>query len=159
MKPNSAIVLAVEANTGIRSFADIREKHPSLRIATSGNDGVNHIGLAVHEIMNRAGISRKALESWGGGYVEDERPASCLQAVREGRANAIFFEAIMTAGWQDLANHHDLNFVPIEADVLLGLEALALRSTRRKELSAFSVAGEARDGGPPRASHNAAAAH
>lgn len=116
------LVLAVAAETSIRSFADIREQRPRLRIATSGNDGINQIGLAVHELMNRAGIPREDLESWGGGYVEHERPFQCLQAVRDRQADAVFYEAIMTTRWQDLANERDLNFLPVEPEVLHSLE-------------------------------------
>lgn len=116
------LVLAVSAETGIRSFAGLREKHVPLRIATSRDDGVNHVGLAVQLIMELEGISRAALESWGGGYLEDERPLPCITRVRKGQADAIFYEAIMTPWWQELANSRDLNFIPIDATVLDQLE-------------------------------------
>ncbi|MFI5265885.1 MAG: TAXI family TRAP transporter solute-binding subunit [Chloroflexota bacterium] len=113
------LVLAVRADQGLRSFDDLRKRQPALRIATSPDDGINHIGFAVHRIMDLAGIS---LEAWGGRYVEDERPFPCIQAVADGRADAVFYEAIMTTAWQKLANEHDLSFIPIEDGVLQQLE-------------------------------------
>ncbi|HLQ31743.1 MAG TPA: TAXI family TRAP transporter solute-binding subunit [Chloroflexota bacterium] len=116
------LVLAVSAEHGIRSFADLRERRPVLRIATSPDDGINHIGLAVHRIMELSGIPDHDLEAWRGRFVEDERPFPCLQAVADGAADAVFYEAIMTARWQQLANERQLTFVPIEDGVLDQLE-------------------------------------
>ncbi len=116
------LVLAVTTGMGLHSFADLRERRVPLRIATSPDDGVNHIGLAVQRIMALEGISRATFESWGGSYLEAERPLSCISQVREGRANAVFHEAIMTSWWQELANSRELTFIPIEATVLGQLE-------------------------------------
>ncbi|MGH7899483.1 MAG: TAXI family TRAP transporter solute-binding subunit [Candidatus Binatia bacterium] len=116
------LVLAVAADSGIRSFDDLRRKRPPLRMATSPDDGVNHIGLAVQRIMALAGIPRHELESWGGRYLEAERPPDCIARMRSGEADAIFHEAIMAQWWQELADHRDLWFVPIEEGVLDSLE-------------------------------------
>jgi len=112
------LVLAVSAELGIHSFAELRERRVPLHIATSQDDGVNHIGLAVQRIMALEGIPRATFESWGGSYLEDERPMPCISQVREGRANAVFHEAIMTSWWQDLANSRALTCIPIDATVL-----------------------------------------
>jgi hypothetical protein len=116
------LVLAVDAALGVRSFAELRSRRPPLRIATSPDDGVNHIGLAVHRIMDLAGIPRATLASWGGAYLEGERPPDCLARLRDGEANAIFFEAIMTPGWLQVAEQRPLRFLPVEAPVLDQLE-------------------------------------
>jgi len=120
---NDRLVLAVDADLDVASFADLRARRVPLRIATSPDDGVNHIGQAVQEIMSRAGIPRAALESWGGGYVEFERPNACIDVMRAGQANAVFQEAIMTPWWQGLAEQRPLRFLPIESSVLDSLEA------------------------------------
>lgn len=80
------LVLAVRADAGVRSFEDLRQRRPPLRIATSPDDGINQIGFAVHRIMELAGVS---LETWGGRYVEHERPFPCIQAVADGNADAV----------------------------------------------------------------------
>src|SRR5262249_13281183 len=112
---NERLVLAGDAELDGGSFADLRARPVPLRIAASPDRGVNHIGQAVKQIMTRAGIPRATLESWGGGYVEFERPNSCIDAMRAGQANAVFQEAIMTPWWQDLANQRPLRFLPIES--------------------------------------------
>ena len=112
------LVLAVRADLGIRTFADLRDRRVPLRIATCPDDGVNHIGFALQRIMEAAGIPRATLEAWGGAYLEDERPFPCLQWVADGRADAVFQEAIMTPDCQTLAATTDLAFIPLEDAVL-----------------------------------------
>lgn len=116
------LVLAVDAKRGIHSFTELRERRTPLRIATSPDDGIGHIGLAVQRIMTLEGVPRAALASWGGGYLEAEHPLPCITRAREGQADAVFHEAIMTPWWQELANSRDLTFIPIDAPVLDQLE-------------------------------------
>jgi TRAP-type uncharacterized transport system substrate-binding protein len=112
------LVLAIDAAKNIRSFDDLRERRPALRIATSINDGVNNIGMAAHKILDLAGITREQLESWGGRFVEAERPDACIEFMKRGEADAVFQEAIMTPWWRELSEARDLTFVPIERTVL-----------------------------------------
>jgi hypothetical protein len=116
------LVLAIDAKKGIHSFAELCEQRVPLRISTSADDGVNHIGLAVQRIMALEGLPRATFESWGGSYVEAEHPLPCITRAREGLADAVFHEAIMTPWWQELANSRDLTFIPIDAPVLDQLE-------------------------------------
>jgi len=112
------LVLAIDAAKGIRSFDELRERRPALRIATSSNDGINYIGLAAHTLLELGGITQELLESWGGRFVEAERPNTCIEFVERGEADAVFQEAIMTPWWRNLAERRDLVFVPIERAVL-----------------------------------------
>jgi TRAP-type uncharacterized transport system substrate-binding protein len=116
------LVLAIDARHNIHSFADLRKRRPPIRIAASPDDGASHIGFATHRLMEAAGIPREMLESWGGGYVEAIRPDECIELVKSGAADAIFHEAIMTYWWQELADNHDLTYVPVERPVLRQLE-------------------------------------
>jgi len=113
------LVLAIDASENIQSFEDLRQRRPALRIATSPNDGVNHVGLAAHTILDHAGIS---VEGWGGRFLEAERPNTCIELIMRGEANAVFHEAIMTPWWRELAEARDVRFVPIESAVLDRLE-------------------------------------
>jgi uncharacterized protein len=113
------LVLAIDASENIQSFEDLRQQRPALRIATSPNDGVNHVGLAAHTILDDAGIS---VEGWGGRFLEAERPNTCIESIMRGEANAVFHEAIMTPWWRELAEARDVTFVPIESTVLDKLE-------------------------------------
>jgi len=121
MPQTDRLVVAIRAEHGIRSFDDFREKAPKLRIATSQDDGTNTIGYAAQRLMELAGLPRAKIESWGGGYIERERPNECVALVREGKADAIIHEAIMTTWWQDLANSTDMAFLPLEENVLTGM--------------------------------------
>lgn len=49
-------VVALHAGVGIRTFAEVREHKPPLKIAASSDDGVNFVGLATHALMAAAGI-------------------------------------------------------------------------------------------------------
>ena len=113
------LVLAIDASENIQSFEDLRQQRPALRIATSPDDGVNHVGLAAHTILDHAGIS---VEGWGGRFLEAERPNTCIELIMRGEANAVFHEAIMTPWWRELAEARDVRFVPIESAVLDNLE-------------------------------------
>jgi TRAP-type uncharacterized transport system substrate-binding protein len=112
------LVVAVHRSLGIATFAELRARKPVLRLATSVNDGINHVGLAAHAILNRAGVD---VLGWGGRYLEDERPFESLDHVLTGRANAIAHEAVMLPHWQKLAP--DYRFLPVEDEVLASLEA------------------------------------
>lgn len=116
------LVLAIGAEHGIRSFDDLRQKRPPLRIATSPDDGVNHVGLAAQAVMAAHGVPRTRFESWGGRYLEDERPFPCQAWLLDGSADAILHEAIMTPGWRKAAEARPLTFVPMEDDALASLE-------------------------------------
>jgi uncharacterized protein len=119
---NDRLVLAVGAEHGVRSFADLRERRVPLRIATSADDGVNFIGLAVARILELEGVPPAAVESWGGSFLYHEQPINCVTAARERRADAVFHEAIMTPPWQALADERDVHLIPIDGDVLDQLE-------------------------------------
>jgi len=112
------LVIGVSRSWGIRSFDELRARRPALRLATSIDDGVNHVGLAAGELLRRSGVD---VEDWGGTFLRDERPFESLDHVREGRADAIVHEAVMLPAWQEIGA--DLHFLEVERTVLDGLEA------------------------------------
>ncbi len=111
------LVVGVARTWGITSFAQLRAERPALRLATSFDDGINHVGLAAREILGRSGVD---IEGWGGCYLRDERPFETLAHVAEGRADAIVHEAVMLPAWQEIGA--DLHFLPVEEPVLTELE-------------------------------------
>lgn len=112
------LVVAVHRSLGVSTFAELRDAKPVLRVATSINDGINYVGLAAHEVLNRSGVD---VLGWGGQFLEDERPFESLDHVLADRANAIVHEAYMLPAWQKFAP--DYNFLEVEEDVLSSLEA------------------------------------
>jgi len=122
MPQDDRLVFAVGAEHGIRSFADLRAKKAPLRIATSQDDGVNTVGFAVREVMQAHGISRNEFLGWGGSFLEDERPFPPLRWYCEGRADAVFHEAIMTPPWQEVGVARETSFIPMDDAALTLLE-------------------------------------
>ena len=122
MPQTDRLVLAIDGKFGIRSFDELRRKAPALRIATSPNNGVNVIGYAAQRVMALAGMPRATIEAWGGCYIERERPDTCIALMRDGEADAVIHEAIMTPWWQELANSRAIAFLPMEESVLAAME-------------------------------------
>jgi uncharacterized protein len=121
MPQTDRLVVAVKAEHGIRSFDDFRRKAPRLRIATSPDDGINTVGYTAQRLMERAGLPRATIESWGGSYVERDRPDECVELVIAGKADAVIHEAIMAQWWRDLTNGSDIRFLPVEEPVLAAM--------------------------------------
>src|SRR5712692_2140206 len=69
-----AMLMAVPAESTIRSFEDILTQKFPLRLATAPNDGVCLVGFAAQAILNEYGLTRETIESFGGHYYERERP-------------------------------------------------------------------------------------
>ncbi|MDT0307492.1 TAXI family TRAP transporter solute-binding subunit [Streptomyces sp. DSM 44917] len=112
------LVIGVRKSLGIGSFEELRARRPALRLATSVDDGVNHVGVAALELLARSGVD---IEGWGGELLLDERPFESLEHVAEGRADAIAHEAVMLPAWQEIGA--DLTFLEVEPEVLDGLRA------------------------------------
>ena len=112
------LVMAVHRDLNVTTFAELRDRAPELRLATSVNDGINHVGIGAHALLERSGID---VAGWGGWFLEDERPFESLGHALAGRANAVIHEAVMLPHWQQLAP--DYRFLPVEEEVLAGLEA------------------------------------
>ena len=116
------LLFAVRQDLGVASLAEIRERRIPLRLAISPNDGVSFPGYAAHRVLAGSGMAPEKLEEWGGTILEHERPFECLDDLEEGRADAVFHEAIMTPNWRDLAEKHDLVYLSPEPEVLDALE-------------------------------------
>jgi hypothetical protein len=116
------MVVALDANLGITSFAELRDAKPALRIASSPDDGVNFVGLAAHTLMAAAGIDDATVTAWGGTYVEDERPFPCIERYASGACDAIVHEAIMAPHWRLALEQRRTTFLPVEDPVLELLE-------------------------------------
>jgi len=116
------LVLAIAAELDICSFADLRALKPPLRIATSHDDGVNTIGYAVTRVLAAHRTSRDAIAGWGGQFLEAERPFPPIEWYREGAADAVFHEAIMSPEWQRATTERETRFVQMEQEALALLD-------------------------------------
>lgn len=118
---NDRLVMAVDAKFGIKSFADLRDKRPPLRIATSPDDGTNFIGFVVQRYMEAHGIDEATLKSWGGEYIMAHRPEQSLFKMRAGVVDAVIQEAIMTPWWADVMADGRTVALPAEEAALSAL--------------------------------------
>ncbi|OQV05676.1 hypothetical protein CLAIMM_10372 [Cladophialophora immunda] len=127
---NDRMVLAVDPKHNVKTYAELRERKPALRIATSVNDGTNFIGYVAEEFLNAHGISKATVvDEWGGTVLTAQRPEQCVALVEEGKADALLQEAIMTPWWSGLVEGHKLVPLAAEPDALQALHrSLGLRS-------------------------------
>jgi TRAP-type uncharacterized transport system substrate-binding protein len=91
---------------------------PHLRIATSADDSVNLVGLAAHRQLHALGIQPETLRSAGGSFMYWERPFPALSAFRDGAANVLIQEAIMTPAWLRVAENRPVTYLDATNPVL-----------------------------------------
>ncbi len=121
----------IDRSHGVTAIRQVAERKLPLRIVTSIQDGVNLIGLAAREMLEASGISRAALESWGGRFVEYDRPEQCLAAMSRGEGDVIVQEAIMTPWWLEMLQSRQLAVLPWGHEALASVERrLAWRRAR-----------------------------
>lgn len=119
---NDRLVLAVREDTGLTSFADIRERKYPLRLASSVRDDDNFQTYVIERALEAHGISPGDFEKWGGQWLGSERPQTCLAHAVRGEADAAFFEGIMTPGWYEWVEKTKVRFIPFERDALARLQ-------------------------------------
>lgn len=111
------LVVCVDAELGVDRLGDLASAAGRLRIATSPDDGVNLIGLAAHRLLDAAGLAPAGLLDAGGTFQYSERPFPALAAFRSGEANVLIHEAIMTPGWQRVAERGAVRYLDVDATV------------------------------------------
>ncbi len=112
------LVTCVDAALGVSSVNELVERSPQLRIATSADDGVNLIGLAAHRVLLAVGVEPAALRKAGGEFIYDERPFPAIGAFRDGAANVLIHEAIMTPHWQRITENKPVAYLDVTPEVL-----------------------------------------
>ena len=114
------LVLAVDAEVAdrydLQTFHDFVAKRPPLRIATGLNDGGNFVGYSVGRMLNAYGMAWEDLEQWGGQWLTAETPRSAISWFANGKADALFHEAIMT--WSRSIGEKRMQFLSIDTAVL-----------------------------------------
>jgi TRAP-type uncharacterized transport system substrate-binding protein len=112
-----ALLFALPASLGIRTFAQLRDARPPLRVAMSADDGESFMGFGTAALLRVSGLTPDDFEP-----VYGEDPSECVAHVEAGRADAIIQEAIMTPWWAEMAEHHDLAYLSLEPDGVAALE-------------------------------------
>jgi TRAP-type uncharacterized transport system substrate-binding protein len=112
------LVTCVDAALGVSSMNELADHMPELRIATSPDDGVNLIGLAAHRQLQAVGIEPRAVRKAGGEFLYNERPFPPIAAFRDGAANVLIHEAIMTPHWQRITENKQVVYLDATPEVL-----------------------------------------
>lgn len=112
------LVTVVDAGLGMSSMDELGDRLPELRIATSPDDGVNLVGLAAHHQLKAVGAEPGAVLDAGGQFLYDQRPLLPIAAFRDGAANVLIHEAIMTPYWQRITENHEVVYLDATPKVL-----------------------------------------
>lgn len=127
------LAVALRKDLGIKSWEDLRNRKPKLRITQGPNDGISFMGIGAKVLLAAHGLPREELERQGCTFIEYEEPHNCTRAMRDGEADMIIQESVLATWWTELAEKQDLVFLPIEPaareklKVELGLPTATLR--------------------------------
>lgn len=109
------MILALHPRYGVRTWADVYQKKPPMRLVTSTDDGTSTIGYLAMKYLEAHGLTRQLLHSWGGELIDGGyRPDTCVDKVVSGEADCLLQEAIMTPWWRNLVEGGHL--IPISAE-------------------------------------------
>jgi hypothetical protein len=112
------LVVAVDAGLPASTVADLATVSGEVTVATSADDGINLIGLAVHKALRAAGVDPGRLS-----FRYDERPFPPIGWFADGEADVLIHEAIMTPHWQRIAAKRPVRYLPWGEDVLAAFAA------------------------------------
>lgn len=112
------LVVAVDAGLPVSTVADLSTVSGEVTVATSADDGINLIGLAVHKALRAAGVDPGGLS-----FRYDERPFPPIGWFADGEADVLIHEAIMTPHWQRIAAKRPVRYLPWGEDVLAAFAA------------------------------------
>jgi TRAP-type uncharacterized transport system substrate-binding protein len=111
------LVTCVDAALGVSRMSDLAELMPSLRIATSPDNGINLIGRAAHRQLSVLGVTPERLREAGGTFLYAERPHPSIDALRDGAANVLIHEAIMVPNWQRITERREVTYLDVDPAV------------------------------------------
>lgn len=118
--------LAVTAQSGLTSLAEIRDRHYPLKVSLRGQPD-HSVHLVTDEIFRTMGFSLADITAWGGQVRYDPAVPSRsgrLKLVADGEVDAIFDEALPV--WANDALDLGMRFLPIEEPYLTQLEEMGL---------------------------------
>ena len=118
--------LAVTAQSGIGSLAEIRDRKYPLKVSLRGQRD-HSVHLVVDQIFRVMGFSLDDIAAWGGQVRYDEEfpdGPNRMGAVERGEVDALFDEAMPM--WAKRAIELQMRFLPVEEPYLSRLEEMGL---------------------------------
>jgi TRAP-type uncharacterized transport system substrate-binding protein len=118
------LVFAVDKDSGIQSIEDIKEQKYPLRVSTRRRGKLQTTLYVIEEVLGAYGIRLADIERWGGKVMEAASPSSSdrMDAIRSGKANAVFDEGVKSWGAQALKS--GMRFLSIDDGVLRKMEKI-----------------------------------
>lgn len=106
-----AMIPVVRADLGINSLAELAEYEGPLRVSLGVNDFDGFMGIGADIVLEVGGVDLDAIVARGGSISRYEQPFDAIADMREGRADLMISEAIMTPDWQALAKEQEVRFL------------------------------------------------
>lgn len=110
-----AMIPVARADLGWEFLSDAAEHPGPLRISLGAADRDGFMGFAGDMLLQAAGVDLADVEARGGTVTRHEQPFDSVADLREGRADLMISEAIMTPDWSRLASDADVTFLPLSA--------------------------------------------
>ena len=98
-----AMIPVARRGIGIETLADVNSHDGPLRVSLGVNDPDGFMGLGGDIVLAAGGIDLDQIEARGGVITRHEQPFAAIADLRDGRADLMVSEAIMTPDWQKLA--------------------------------------------------------
>jgi TRAP-type uncharacterized transport system substrate-binding protein len=111
------LMFCVDRSFGVRTFAELRERKPPIRLTTGFLDGDNAVGYMAVELLKRHGIDPAELEQWGGKLIPTGL-FDTFQLIERGEANAICQEGVFTSSFRDLMRQRPMHYLQAEPQVI-----------------------------------------
>jgi TRAP-type uncharacterized transport system substrate-binding protein len=120
------MVFAVAGDTGLQSFADIRDRRFPLKVSLRGQPD-HSLHIITNHVLAAAGLSLENIVSWGGEVRYDAGMpygANRIGAAQRREIHAIFDEGAST--WGNMALELGMTFLALDEELLHRLETLGL---------------------------------
>ena len=108
-----AMIAVARAGLGFTHLSDAAGHPGPLRISLGSNDRDGFMGFAGDTLLGAAGVDLDDVAAKGGVVTRHEQPFDSVADLREGRADLMISEAIMTPDWVRLATEADVTFLPL----------------------------------------------
>lgn len=118
-----AMIPVVRRDLGIESLAELAAYEGPLRVSLGVNDPNGFMGIGADIVLQVAGVDLDAIVARGGTVTRYEQPFDAIADLREGRADLMVSEAIMTPDWQALATEQDVRFLSFSPEQVEALRA------------------------------------
>ncbi len=132
-----ALVMGVNRDLGLVTVDDVRENRVPLRLSVPVPEMMT--GHASREVLARHGITREALEGWGGEWIDTESAQDAWKMVAAGRANAMINESIPQS-FRPLAKRQPFRLLSMRQSAVEQLQADL--GYRWRPVAAGSIAGQ-----------------